>query len=204
MAVAAAFLWSPTNFKRMLAYSSVEHLGLVCLGLGFGGIWGVAGAALHLANHALAKSVLFLLSGRIRETYGTVEISSVRGLLVTMPVTGRGFLIALLALLGLPPFGLFISELMIFGAGFQEGWGLASALGLALLLIAFGGLLRAVHSMAYGSAGGMVPDVFARETLTWKGAAPIAIALSLLVLTGTAWPPGLASALERLVAVMGG
>ena len=127
MTVAAAFLWSPTNFKRMLAYSSVEHLGLVCLGLGFGGIWGVAGAALHLGNHALAKSVLFLLSGRIRDAYGTVEIPSVRGLLVTMPVTGRGFVVALLALLGLPPFGLFISELMIFGAGFRQGWGFAAS-----------------------------------------------------------------------------
>lgn len=199
MTVAAAFLWSPTNFKRMLAYSSVEHLGLVCLGLGFGGIWGVAGAALHLGNHALAKSVLFLLSGRIRDAYGTVEIPSVRGLLVTMPVTGRGFVVALLALLGLPPFGLFISELMIFGAGFREGWGFAATLGLVLLLIAFGGLLRALHHMAYGDSA---PEA-ARETLTWTGAAPMAVALSLLVLTGTAWPPGLTAALERLAAVMG-
>jgi len=204
MAVAAAFLWSPTNFKRMLAYSSVEYLGLVCLGLGFGGIWGVAGAALHLGNHALAKSVLFLLSGRIRDAYGTVDIPSVRGLLTAMPVTGRGFVVALLALLGLPPFGLFISELMIFGAGIREGWFLAAALGLVLLLIAFGGLLRALHHMAYGSAAAGGPGVSARETLTWKGAAPMAVALSLLVLTGTAWPPGLAAALERLVAVMGG
>jgi hydrogenase-4 component F len=204
MAVAAAFLWSPTNFKRMLAYSSVEHLGLVCLGLGFGGIWGVAGAALHLGNHALAKSVLFLLSGRIRDAYGTVDIPSVRGLLTAMPVTGRGFVVALLALLGLPPFGLFISELMIFGAGIREGWFLAAALGLVLLLIAFGGLLRALHHMAYGSAAAGGAGVSARETLTWKGAAPMAVALSLLVLTGTAWPPGLAAALERLVAVMGG
>jgi hydrogenase-4 component F len=146
--------------------------------------------------------VLFLLSGRIRDAYGTVEIPSVRGLLTAMPVTGRGFVIALLALLGLPPFGLFISEVMILGAGFQEDWGLAAALGLILLLIAFGGLLRAMHQMSYGSAPG--GDAAARETLTWRGAAPIAAALSLLVLTGTAWPPGLAAALERLAAVMGG
>ncbi len=200
MAVAAAFLWSPTDFKRMLAYSSVEHLGLVCLGVGFGGAWGLAGAALHLGNHALAKSVLFLLSGRIRDAYGTAEIPSVRGLLTAMPVTGRGFVVALLALLGLPPFGLFISELMILGAGFREGWGLAAALGLVFLLVAFGGLLRAMHQMAYGIPAGVV----ARETLTWRGAAPIAVALSLLVLTGIVWPPGLAAALERLAAVMGG
>ena len=102
-------------------YSSVEHLGLVCLGLGFGGPWGIAGALLHIANHALAKSVLFLLSGRIRAAYGSAEIPAVRGLLARLPVTGRGFLAAMLALLGLPPFGLFVSEVMIFGAGFAAG-----------------------------------------------------------------------------------
>ena len=66
IATAAAFLWAPTNYKRMLAYSSIEHVGVVCLGLGFGGLAGVGGAVLHVANHALAKSALFVLSGRIR------------------------------------------------------------------------------------------------------------------------------------------
>ena len=200
MAVAAAFLWSPTNFKRMLAYSSVEHLGLVCLGLGFRRDLGRGGSRPAPGQPRPGQVRPLLLSGRIRDAYGTVEIPSVRGLLVTMPVTGRGFFVALLALLGLPPFGLFISELLIFGAGFREGWGFAAALGLVLLLIAFGGLLRALHHMAYGVSGGLA----AQETLTWKGAAPIAVALSLLVLTGTAWPPGLAAALERVAAVMGG
>jgi hydrogenase-4 component F len=200
MTVAAAFLWSPTNVKRMLAYSSVEHVGLVALGLGFGGAWGIAGAVLHIANHALAKSVLFLLSGRIRERYGTAEIVPVRGLIAAMPVTGRGFALALLALLGLPPFGLFISELMIIGAGFQGGWLAAPALALALLLVAFGGMLRALHRMAYGAGAPARP----RETATWQAVAPVAVALGLLVLTGLAWPPGLAAALARIAAVVGG
>ena len=90
MAVAAAFLWSPTNYKRMLAYSSVEHVGIVCLGLGFGGPWGIAGALLHIANHALAKSALFLLAGRIRAAYGSAEITAVRGLLHRAAAHGRG------------------------------------------------------------------------------------------------------------------
>jgi hydrogenase-4 component F len=200
MTVAAAFLWSPTNVKRMLAYSSVEHVGLVALGLGFGGAWGIAGAVLHIANHALAKSALFLLSGRIRERYGTAEIVPVRGLIAAMPVTGRGFALALLALLGLPPFGLFISELMIIGAGFQGGWLAAPALALALLLVAFGGMLRALHRMAYGAGALARP----RETATWQAVAPVAVALGLLVLTGLAWPPGLAAALARIAAVVGG
>ena len=200
MTVAAAFLWSPTHVKRMLAYSSVEHLGLVALGLGFGGAWGIAGAILHIGNHAFAKSTLFLLSGRIRDVYGTVDIGLVRGLIAAMPVTGRAFALGLLALLGLPPFGLFISELMILGAGFQGGWGLASALALGLLLVAFGGMLRALHGMAYGAPA---PGA-GSESVSWQGAAPIAAALGLLVLSGLAWPPGLAAALARVAAVVGG
>src|SRR5438094_8283823 len=121
IAVAAAFLWNPRNYKRMLAYSSVEHLGLVSLGLGFGGPWGIAGAMLHIANHALAKSVLFLLSGRIRTAYASIEIGAVQGLLARLPVTGALYFAAMLALMGLPPFGLFVSEVMIFGAGFAAG-----------------------------------------------------------------------------------
>src|SRR2546425_384010 len=122
VAVAAAFLWTSPNYKRMLAYSSVEHIGLVCLGLGFGGPLGTAGALLHIANHALAKSIVFLLSGRIRVAYGSAEIAAVGGLMRRMPRTGAGLLAAMLALVGLPPFGLFVSEVMIFAAGFTHGF----------------------------------------------------------------------------------
>jgi hydrogenase-4 component F len=197
LAVAAAFLWAPGNYKRMLAYSSVEHIGLVCLGLGFGGALGVAGALLHVANHALAKSVLFLLAGRIRAAYGTVDLAGVRGLLGALPFTGRGFLVALLALLGLPPFGLFTSEVMIVGAGFQQGHPWIAGVALALLVVAFGGLLHAAHGMMLGAP----PDV-ANPRGSWIAALPIATALALLVLTGLAWPPGLADALALAARVV--
>jgi hydrogenase-4 component F len=190
LAVAAAFLWAPGNYKRMLAYSSVEHIGLVCLGLGFGGALGVAGALLHVGNHALAKSVLFLLAGRIRAAYGTADLAGVRGLLGALPFTGRAFLVALLALLGLPPFGLFTSEVMILSAGFRQGHPWIAGAALALLVVAFGGLLHAAHGMMLGAA----PDVGAPRG-PWLAAVPIATALALLVLTGLAWPPGLADAL---------
>lgn len=199
LAVAAAFLWTPTNYKRMLAYSSIEHLGVVCLGLGFGGAWGVGGAMLHVANHALAKSTLFLMAGRIRSTYGSAEIRAVRGLLDRMPVTGRGFLFAMLALLGLPPFGLFVSEIMIFGAGFQAGFNVLASLALIPLVVAFGGLLRAAHRMLYGTSSSPT----AAEPVTWASALPIAVPLLLLVLTGVAWPPGLLGALDSIAAVIG-
>src|SRR5256885_15774135 len=141
VAVAAAFLWTSSNYKRMLAYSSVEHIGLVCLGLGFGGAVGTAGALLHIANHALAKSVVFVLSGRIRKAYGSTEVESVSGLMAPMPFTGGGFLAAMLALVGLPPFGLFVSEVMIFAAGFAQGFHFVAGVGLILLVVAFAGLL---------------------------------------------------------------
>ena len=190
LAVAAAFLWNPGNYKRMLAYSSVEHIGLVGLGLGFGGVLGVSGALLHVANHGLAKSVVFLLAGRIRAVYGTVELSGVQGLLRALPVTGRGFLLGVLALMGLPPFGLFTSEVMIFAAGFGAGHVWASAAGLVLLVIAFGGLLRAAHAMLFG------PPPHVAPTASGLSAVPMAAALAALVLIGLAWPPGLAAALE--------
>jgi hydrogenase-4 component F len=197
MAAAAAFLWRPRNYKRMLAYSSIEHVGLVCLGLGFGGAWGVGGALLHVANHALAKSVLFLLAGRIRTAYGSAEIAAVQGLLATRAVTGRMFLTAMLALMGVPPFGLFVSEVMIFGAGFQQGFVVLPALGLGLLVIAFAGLLRALHSMLYG------PPTTAHAADGGAWLVPVVAALVALVVTGLAWPPGLAAALDAMAALVG-
>ncbi|PYN10843.1 MAG: hypothetical protein DME05_26095, partial [Candidatus Rokuibacteriota bacterium] len=199
IAVAAAFLWTSTNYKRTLAYSSVEHIGLVCLGLGFGGVWGTAGALLHIANHALAKSVLFVLSGRIRKAYGSTEISAVSGLMGPMPFTGGGFLAAMLALLGLPPFGLFVSEVMIFAAGFTQGFPFIAAVGLILFVIAFAGLLRTTHAILYGAPSSRHPVV---EAGGWPRAIPLAGALALLLLTGLAWPPGLAATLDRVAAIV--
>ena len=199
MAVAALFLWAPTNFKRMLAYSSVEHVGIACVGLGFGGPWGIAGALLHIANHALAKSTLFLLAGRIRAAYGSADITAVRGLLHPLPRTGGAFLAAMVALMGLPPFGLFTSEVLIFGAGFAKGAIVEAALGLVLLLVAFGGLLRSTQAMLYGVPTGPAP---AAASGAWP-VAPVTLALLLLILTGVAWPPGLGDALEQLAAIVG-
>jgi hydrogenase-4 component F len=196
MAVAAAFLWNPRHYKRMLAYSSVEHLGLVSLGVGFAGPWGLAGAMLHIANHALAKSVLFLLSGRIRTAYASPEIEAVRGLLGRLPLSGPLFLAAMLALLGLPPFGLFVTEIMIVGAGFAAGHTVAALAALALLVVAFAGVLRALQPMLHGE-----PGQRARERRTWASL-PLIAALVVLLFTGLAWPPGLATTLARISAVV--
>jgi hydrogenase-4 component F len=198
VAVAAAFLWTSPNYKRMLAYSSVEHIGLVCLGLGFGGTLGTSGALLHIANHALAKSIGFLLTGRIRAAYGSAETAAVGGLLRGMPRTGAAFLAAMLALLGLPPFGLFVSEVMIVAAGFAQGFPFVAGGALVLLVIAFAGLLRGVHAIVFGPSLGEP----AAEAAGWRPALPLAATFALLLLTGLAWPPGLGTALDRIVAIV--
>jgi hydrogenase-4 component F len=204
MAVAAGFLWAPTNYKRMLAYSSVEHIGIVCLGLGFGGAWALAGAVLHIANHAFAKSALFLLAGRIRAARGSAEIADVAPLAASMPRTAASFLVVLLALLGVPPFGVFVSELMIFRGGFEQGYRLVPLLALFLLLVAFGGMLRAGHRMLFAAGAPIETEPVHREPDTRAGAwLPVAASLVLLVATGLVWPPGLAAALEHIAALVG-
>ena len=200
MAVAAGFLWAPRNYKRMLAYSSVEHVGLVCVGLGFGGVWGVAGGLLHMVTHALAKSALFVLAGRVLQRYGTAEVARVRGLRQAMPWTGAAFLAATLALVGLPPFGLFVSEVLILRAGFAGGHGWAAGVALALLVLVFGGILRAVNRMLHGTPPDALP---AGEPSGWP-LVPVAVNLALLVVLGVVFPAGLVEALGRLVAGLGG
>src|SRR5256712_2714684 len=105
LGLAAAFLLSQRNYKRMLAYSSVEHTGIVALGLGFGGYWGLFGALLHMINRLLTESMILLVSVKISLMDQPTAVFGVRGLLKTAPWTGFAFLWGTLALIGLPPFG---------------------------------------------------------------------------------------------------
>jgi len=137
------------NYKRLLAYSSIEHTGLTCLGLALGPL-GTFAALLHLVNHSLAKSMLFLLSGRILHRYNTTEISKVSGLLKAMPLTAGLFAAGILAIIGLPPFGIFVSEFVLIRAGFDTGHPWLMGLVLALLAVAFVALLNVLNKMLYG------------------------------------------------------
>jgi hydrogenase-4 component F len=199
LAVASAFLLTQRNYKRMLAYSSVEHMGIICLGLGFGGYWGVFGALLHVINHALSKSLLFMLSGNILLKYGTTDIRRVRGLLHASPLTGGAFLAGTLALVGLPPFGPFISEFIIFRAGLESNaW--VAVIGIALLVVVFAGMLASVNQMLYGEP----PDRLARgEALRWS-IAPLLVNFALLVTLGLILPPAFVQALKQAIDALGG
>ncbi|HWQ68670.1 MAG TPA: hydrogenase 4 subunit F [Patescibacteria group bacterium] len=199
LTVAATFLVVPRNYKRMLAYSSVEHVGVICLGLGFGGYWGVLGALLHVINHALSKSSLFILSGNILLKYRTTDLRRVRGLLRASPLTAGAFAAGTLALLGLPPFGLFISEFLIFRAGVESGSLWVVILGVALLAVVFAGMLGSVNQMLYGAP----PDNMEHgDPLRWS-LAPLVVNFSLLLVLGLTFPHTVAEALEQALRALG-
>jgi hydrogenase-4 component F len=196
--VAAAFLVSQRNYKRMLAYSSVEHIGIICLGLGFGGYWGTFGALFHVVNHALSKSLLFILSGNILLKYHSAEIDDVRGLLRAAPWTGALFVAGILALVGLPPFALFVSEFIIFRAGLGSyPW--TAAVGVLLLVIIFGGMLASVNRMLYGDP----PAALTRDDPLRLWLAPLALNFALLIMLGLILPPPFEAALKQALQVLG-
>jgi hydrogenase-4 component F len=196
--VAAAFLVRQRSYKRMLAYSSVEHIGIICLALGFGGYWGIFGALLHVINHALSKSLLFILSGNILLKYHSTEIGEVRGLLHAAPWTGALFLAGTLALIGLPPFGPFISEFIIFRAGLESHpW--AASVGMILLVVVFGGMLASVNQMLYGAP----PERLAPGDGLRLWLAPVALNFALLLTLGLTMPLSFEAALQQVLQVLG-
>jgi hydrogenase-4 component F len=196
--VAAAFLVRQRNYKRMLAYSSVEHIGIICLGLGFGGYWGIFGALLHVINHALSKSLLFIVSGNILVKYHSAEIDEVRGLLCAAPWTGSLFLAGTFALIGLPPFAPFISEFIIFRAGFEtHPW--AAVTGVILLVVVFGGMLASVNRMLYGAP----PSDLSHGDALRIWLAPLAVNFALLLVLGLTLPSPFVVALQQVLKVLG-
>jgi hydrogenase-4 component F len=149
VAVAAILLIRQASYKRMLAYSSVEHMGLMCVGAALGPL-GALASLLHMVGHAAGKSMLFLLSGNVLEAYGSTRIVMVRGLLRARPLTGVLFLAGTLALLGFPPFSLFLSEVMIFRAGFLAGHTAVTGALILLTLVIFIFFLGYVNRILYG------------------------------------------------------
>jgi hydrogenase-4 component F len=198
LAIAAFSLVVQRNYKRMLAYSSIEHMGLMCVGLTLGPL-GAMAAMLHLVNHTLAKSTMFLLAGRILHRYRTADIARVSGLLEVMPVTGWLFLAGGLALTGLPPFGLFVSEFALVRAGFAVGRPWLVSLVLLLLAIAFVGFVAQVNRMLYGPPpSGVAPG----ERSSWS-LVPLALCLGALLVLGLTVPPTLVDLLSRITEIVG-
>jgi hydrogenase-4 component F len=198
LGIAALSLVIQQNYKRMLAYSSVEHVGLICLGLALGPA-GTFAAMLHLLNHTVAKSMLFLLAGRVLHRYGTTEIARVTGLLGAMPVTGRLFAAAMLALIGLPPFGLFISKFLLVRAGFAAGRPGLTAAVLGLMVVALVALIAHANRMLYGEPPA---GVVVGEPRPWR-LAVLVPCLAILVVLGLTVPAPVEALLAQIVELTG-
>lgn len=152
VAVAASLMIVQRDYKRLLAYSSIEHMGLVMIGMAVGTRLAIAALLLHVLGHGLAKAVLFCASGEILDATGTTQIAGVRGLLTRRPVLAGVFGLGVAALLGLPPFSLFASELALARAAADEGLVWVVGVALVLLLVVFVAVARPVAGMLLGRA----------------------------------------------------
>jgi hydrogenase-4 component F len=164
MAVAGVFMIGQRDFKRMLAYSSVEHMGILVLGVGIGGP-AIFGALLHLVNNGLTKGALFLAAGNIQRGYGSKTTDEVRGVMRRLPFSGTLFLTGFLAITGSPPFGPFISEFAILNGAFDSRHFVAGGLFLAFLLLAFLGMGATVLHVVQGRAPAASRRVAYRDSL---------------------------------------
>ena len=148
--ISSIFILVQDNYKRLLAYSSIEHMGIITLGTGIGGALGIYGALLHVLNHALSKPLLFFASGRIQAHYGSTKIENVTGVLSSMPLLGTLTFIGVLSLAGTPPFNIFLSEFTILKAGADKGLWIVVGLFLFFVVIVFYGVLSGFGKMLFG------------------------------------------------------
>ncbi|HEX7491948.1 MAG TPA: proton-conducting transporter membrane subunit [Candidatus Limnocylindrales bacterium] len=199
MAVALPFMIRQEDVKRLLAYSSIEHMGLLVVGIGFGGPIALLGVALHIGLHALTKATLFLSAGALVQKYGSRRLSAIRGTLKAEPIAGGALGGGILILGGLPPSGIFVTEFAIIVGGVTRGYGPAAALAAILLALCF--VAMAVHGSrtVWGHSG----PVAAVRSFDLSLALRLAIPLLTVTLLGL-WTPGpLTTALESIRAILG-
>jgi hydrogenase-4 component F len=197
MAVAAVFMVRQRDYKRMLAYSSVEHMGILVLGIGIGGA-GIFGSLLHLINNGLTKGVLFLAAANIHRCYGSKRVEDVSGAIRRLPITGALFLAGFFAITGSPPFGPFFSEFTILRATVAAGRFWVAGLFLVMLFVVFVGMSSTVFAVVQGepsekaAASGYKDSFFT--------VAPIIVFLGLVLLLGVYVPPPISRALHEAAA----
>jgi hydrogenase-4 component F len=191
--IGALFIVRQESIKRLMAYSSVEHMGVIALGFGFGGALGIAGALYHMLNHSLNKSLMFFGAGNVMRSYGTKEIGNIRNVGGIFPVQAALWLAGAVAITGAPPFGLFLSELVVLRAGFRQSFDWAVYLMAGLLIVIFVGFLNHFRAMYFEmprgieSAGRRGPP---GSVSRWC-VLPMWLALAPLLVFGVWWPQGM-------------
>jgi hydrogenase-4 component F len=197
--VAAPFILTQRNFRRILAYSSIDHAGIMIAALGFGGPLGALGAVLHMVFHAATKPLLFFGAGAVQQQYGTPYFRKVSGVIQVLPWTGGLFFMATLAVTGMPPFGIFQSEFTILSAGMaaHNEWTVALfALGVAII---FAGFLVRMSRLVLGAPA---PGQARVAECPWKLGA---MALAALVVALGVWLPApLGALIEQAARILEG
>jgi hydrogenase-4 component F len=193
MIVAALFMVNQRDFKRLLAYSSVEHMGILAIGLGIGGP-ALFGTLLHVITNGLTKGVLFLSSGNIHRAYGSKTTDLVSGAMRLLPWSGTLFLAGFIAITGSPPFGPFISEFSILTGAFTSGRFVTAALFLVLLLLVFIGMGATVLKVVQGRVPANVATTSYRDG--WLTVAPVVILMGMVLLIGLYIPAPLSTLIK--------
>lgn len=196
--LAVPFIAVQSDLKRLLAYSSVEHMGIIAVGLGMGSRLGCYGAMLHLLNHALAKSMMFMAAGNVTQKFHTRTISRIRGVVRAMPITGAVLAAGTFAIGGSPPFNIFVSEFLIAAAGIKSGRYAAAIIYLVFIALVFAGLIYQLSKMAFGS----FPQRFRPGEINPMTGAVLLLPLVLVLLLGLAVPNILDGVLQQVVTVI--
>jgi hydrogenase-4 component F len=192
---AALMLYRRRDIKRLFAYSSIEHMGIIVFAFGMGGPLGNFAGLLQMTMHSLTKSAIFFTVGHITQAKGTQKIADIGGLTETHPMLGWLLVAGVLAIAGLPPFGVFMSEFLLVSSTFARQPALAVAV-VAGLLIAFAALLARLTSLAFGPPRGHNYPVHA-STL------PIFAHLALVLLGGIYLPPPLVAWFQHVALMLG-
>jgi hydrogenase-4 component F len=204
--VAALFIVRQEGIKRLMAYSSIEHMGVLALGFGFGGPLAIAATLYHMLNHSLNKSLMFFGAGNVMRVYGTKNIGAIRAVWSRFPVTGALWLAGAVAITGAPPFGLFLSEVTLMRAGFATPNAWAVIVLLVLLIVIFIGFLNHFRTMYLAPSPETPATVPGDTRLTasvWM-TLPMWLALVPVFVLGIWWPQGLWHFFSNVAADLGG
>ena len=192
---AGFMLYRRDDIKRLFAYSSIEHMGIVTFAFGMGGPLANFAGLLHMTMHSLTKSAIFFAVGHIAQVKGTQKIANIRGLTESHPVLGWGLVAGVMAIAGLPPFGVFMSEFLVVSSTFARQPLLAIPLAFGLL-VAFGALLMRLIGLAFGEPSESVGEVEASIV-------PLFLHLALVLLMGIWLEPHIAVWFQNVAGLLG-
>lgn len=198
--VAVPFILAQTDLKRLLAYHSVEHIGLIATAIALGGPLGLYAGMLHMFNHAMAKALLFFVAGNLSQRYGTTRMSRIRNAIQTMPPTGTLLLLGTFAITGVPPFAIFVTEFGIVGAGFSQGYPAVGVVLIASLAIVFAGAFGHALEMAFGQPRLKLSPVLIGRS----GAVALGVPTVFIVILGMYVPEPISQAVQQVVTMFGG